>query len=108
MSGNFWQKEFPENPIDYMIDHEIDTIFRFILTHPDMDHMDGIKTVFDTFAPPNFWDTENTCNKDSDDWDNAPFDEEDWKFYKRLRSGSAEARRLVYHSDDPPLGLLEG
>ena len=99
--GNFWQKEFPENPISYMADRKIGSLFRFVLTHPDMDHMDGIKAIFDKFEPPNFWDTANTCDKDADEWDNCPYDEEDWKFYKRLRAGETSHRRLVYHSGEP-------
>ena len=35
------------NPISYMKKHNISSIFRFILTHPDMDHMNGIKDLFE-------------------------------------------------------------
>lgn len=46
------------NPIDYLWDICAGkSIFRFILMHPDMDHMDGIKNLFDNFHPINFWDT---------------------------------------------------
>lgn len=31
-------------------DFGVSTIFRFILTHPDMDHMDGMKSLFDSFS----------------------------------------------------------
>lgn len=40
--GNFNQKAHPVNPIAYMNDNNIRSIFRYIQTHPDMDHMDGI------------------------------------------------------------------
>lgn len=100
VKGDFGQRFTPENPIDYMQDRGIGSIFRFILTHPDMDHMDGIKDVFETFSPPNFWDTANTCDKDADDWDSAPYREEDWKFYCKLRSGNGGAKRLAYHSSE--------
>ena len=59
-SGNHNQKNYPVNPIEYLKDRNVSTIFRFILTHPDMDHMDGIKDLFETFEVLNFWDTENT------------------------------------------------
>lgn len=39
--GNFKQKLYPVNPIEYLKKFNIKEIFRFILTHPDMDHMDG-------------------------------------------------------------------
>lgn len=43
LSGNHNQKNYPVNPIEYLKDRNVSTIFRFILTHPDMDHMDGLK-----------------------------------------------------------------
>lgn len=70
--GNFNQKAYPVNPIIYMKDHGIDNVWRFILTHPDMDHMDGIKPFWDTFSPSNFWDTDNTADKDDDFKDGPP------------------------------------
>ena len=47
LSGNHNQKDHPVNPIEYLKGRNVSTIFRFILTHPDMDHMDGIKTLFE-------------------------------------------------------------
>ena len=41
--GNFNQKKYPVNPISYMRDRGITSVFRFVLTHPDMDHLDGIE-----------------------------------------------------------------
>ena len=49
--GNFGQKDHPVNPIEYLSQHKISGIFRFILTHPDMDHMDGIKALFQAHGP---------------------------------------------------------
>ena len=57
--GNFTQKKYPVNPVTYRKSHGISSIFRYIQTHPDMDHMDGIRALFDKFAPINFWDTNN-------------------------------------------------
>ena len=83
--GNFRQKEYPVNPIGYMGDQGIDQIFRFVLTHPDMDHMDGIRALFSLFAPLNFWDTNNNKEIDVASWTGSPYDPEDWLFYKFLR-----------------------
>jgi competence protein ComEC len=80
--GNFNQKKHPVNPITYLQDHGIASVFRFILTHPDMDHMDGIKLFFETFGPLNLWDTDNEEEKDFEE--GSPYDEEDWLFYKKL------------------------
>src|SRR5262249_19348196 len=89
--GNFNQKAEPENPVEYLGKLGIDSVFRFILTHPDMDHMDGLKVFFDTFSPVNFWDTDNTADKDFEG--GGHFNEEDWEFYERLRGGRVEGTK---------------
>ena len=85
ISGNFQQKKHPVNPISYLQDHGIKEVFRYIQTHPDMDHMDGIETLFDEFSPLNFWDTDNKKEIDYASWENSPYNKEDWQFYKKLR-----------------------
>ncbi len=83
--GNFNQKDWPDNPVEYMQQHSINRIFRYIQTHPDMDHMDGIESLFTRYAPVNFWDTNNTRTITS--WDKGPYRESDWTFYTSLRDG---------------------
>ncbi len=60
------------------------SIFRFILTHPDMDHMRGLKNLFTQIPVLNFWDTGNTKQITSF---NSAADKDDWEFYQYLRSG---------------------
>lgn len=93
--GNFDQKNNPVNPIDYLKSHGISHIFRMILTHPDMDHMDGIEDFFETFSPTNFWDTANT--KELADFSSGRFNESDWDFYKKLRNGHGSCKRLILY-----------
>jgi beta-lactamase superfamily II metal-dependent hydrolase len=93
--GNFNQKNNPVNPIEYLKSHNISSVFRMILTHPDMDHMDGIEDFFKTFSPVNFWDTENT--KKLADFSSGRFNESDWDFYKILRSGQGDGKRLTLY-----------
>jgi competence protein ComEC len=88
IDGNFNQKSFPVNPVSYLKSLGISSVFRFILTHPDMDHMDGIKTFFDEFQPINFWDEDNQEEKVFKP--TSPFNEDDWKFYKRLRDNKPD------------------
>lgn len=64
-SGNYNQKAHPTNPIEYFNVNWLQNIFRFILTHPDMDHMDGIERLFKEFNIINFWDTDNNKTIDS-------------------------------------------
>jgi len=97
-AGNYHQKRHPVNPILYLKEHGISSVFRFILTHPDMDHMDGIRPFFLEFEPINFWDTDNTCEKEFEE--ESPYNLDDWKFYKRLRDGKPESdpKRLTLYS----------
>lgn len=82
---NYNQKNHPVNPIEYFKKRGMKKIFRFILTHPDMDHMDGIKQLFETFKVLNFWDTKNDkVMNDNTDW--GRYSEEDWNFYQEIRS----------------------
>lgn len=100
ISGNFQQKKWPVNPISYMRDHGITSIFRYVQTHPDMDHMDGIEALFGEFGPINFWDTDNTKEMSSPSWQGSPYRESDWKFYKRLRDTDPDddPKRLTLYS----------
>lgn len=91
--GNFNQKEHPVNPIEYLQQHKIQQVFRFILTHPDMDHMGGIKDFFETFYPTNLWDTDNT--KEMGSFTGSPYSEEDWQFYKDMRSGAYDKTKRL-------------
>lgn len=102
LSGNFRQKEHPENPIDYLNNINCNSIFRYIQTHPDMDHMDGIKDLFDSFEVLNFWDTAN--NKQMNDFSTGSgYREEDWKFYqsKRKSTNTPKVLQLYPNSVGP-------
>ena len=90
VQGDFQQKEYPVNPIAYLQDHGMSSIFRYILTHPDMDHMDGIRALFAEFSPLNFWDTDNQKEMPSSSWGGGPYREDDWHFYKGLRDGNPQ------------------
>lgn len=95
--GNYRQKEHPVNPIEYFKERNMDEIFRFILTHPDMDHMDGIKDLFDTFDVINFWDTSNNKEMESDtSW--GKYREEDWEFYQTIRKSEKNPKVLNLYS----------
>jgi len=92
--ANYNQKESPVNPMAYLKKHNINSVFRFILTHPDMDHMDGIKDFFEEFEPINFWDIDNDKEIDSFKSQKSV---DDWEFYKKLRDGRIKKKRLTLH-----------
>lgn len=102
LQGNRKQKEHPTNPIEYIKGLGKDKIFRFILTHPDMDHMDGIKNLFETFTVNNFWDTKN--KKTIEEGDFGSYSKDDWEYYQSKRKGAlhfyAGEEKYYYAKDD--------
>lgn len=65
-----------------------------------MDHMDGIKDLFDEFTISNIWDTKNK-KEISNKADSGGYNIEDWKFYKSIRDSKNESpRRLTYYAKD--------
>ena len=100
--GNFNQKAYPVNPISYLKDHSVDSVHRYIQTHPDMDHMDGIQALFAEFSPLNMWDTRNTKEMPSSSWSSSPYNRDDWEFYRRTRDSdpSSDPKRLTLVSGD--------
>jgi competence protein ComEC len=108
-SGNFRMKENPTNPISYLTNRYILDIYRFILTHPDMDHMDGISNLFKYKNVSHFWDC--GVRKEKPDFNGgSPYKEEDWEFYEKLIQGSVRGvscisprsgdSKMYYGSDD--------
>ncbi|MBD5399119.1 MAG: hypothetical protein HDR57_00570 [Treponema sp.] len=96
--GNFNQEAHPENPIDYLKGLGVKQIFRYIQTHPDMDHMDGIKDLFGEFEVLNFWDIEN--DKKPNDFENRKYQKKDLDYYKKIRKSKENPKTLYYHSGD--------
>ncbi|KUO64811.1 MAG: hypothetical protein APF83_14145 [Lutibacter sp. BRH_c52] len=95
---DYKQKKDPDNPIHYLNQYGIKDIFRFIVTHPDMDHLDGINDFFDEFNIVNFWDTDND-KEISDKVNSGGYNLDDWMFYKSLRDEKHKpCKRLNYFS----------
>lgn len=98
IKGNFNQKAHPINPIEYLQELGIKSIFRYIQTHPDMDHMDGLDQLAQNFIIWNFWDTENIKP--------SPFDvkgkfgrykKKDWERYCKFRKSIKKPKALFYY-----------
>lgn len=81
--GNYNMCSRPTNPIEYLSAKGFSEIWRFILTHPDMDHMDGIKKLFEEKKVLHFWDC--GIRREKPDFEEyGPYLEEDWDFYENL------------------------
>jgi beta-lactamase superfamily II metal-dependent hydrolase len=91
--GNFNQKSRPTNPVRYIQSLGLGYIHRFILTHPDMDHMDGLKNLFSSINVINFWDT--GVKRDAPDFSKGKYNESDWKFYQQLTSNRISDVKVI-------------
>lgn len=89
------QKKDPDNPIEYLNKFRISNIWRFIITHPDMDHLDGIKDLYSEFNILHTWDTDNDKELDLNNFKSG-YNPEDWKFYLNIRNKSyTDSKRLT-------------
>jgi len=78
------------DPVDYyMSNFSKESIFRYIQTHPDMDHMSGLNRLSYQEAIPivNFWDIDHDKDFNENDFEGSPYSYLDWLVYKLLRSG---------------------
>jgi len=89
-----------ENPISYIKDLQYTSIYRYIQTHPDMDHMDGIYDL-SQIGIVNFWDTDNSRKKPEDF--TQGFREIDWDEYVTLKKKAKYRTRSL-----TPIGLEGG
>lgn len=94
--GNYNQAANPENPIQYLHKFGVDSVFRFILSHPDMDHMDGIQGLFEAFCPTNFWDIKSNKSK-PEFGDKCKYSEKDWDFYQSIRGSKSDPNCLYLY-----------
>jgi len=99
VQGNFNMKNHPTHPLDYLGDLGINDIFRFILTHPDMDHMDGLDNLFASKTIQNFWDSGVRRNR-PDFGGGSTYSEEDWDCYQRILRNETEAKLVGVNSGD--------
>jgi competence protein ComEC len=79
------------DPVDYYRENfDGQSIFRYVQTHPDMDHMGGLHRFFWQEGIPleNFWDVPHTKDMTEDDWEHSPYSELDWLVYRMLRDGT--------------------
>lgn len=72
-----------QNPINYMNSNNIGRIFRFISTHPHMDHLSGIKELHDNKGIGTLWISKN--NHDQNEAELTDSQKDDWRFYKKYR-----------------------
>lgn len=74
------------DPIEFLQEnYPGEKLWRFVLTHPDLDHMRGIRSLSEKIGFDNFWDTRHT--KPTPTF-RSDADRVDWEFYQLLRTGT--------------------
>lgn len=69
-------------------------VWRFVLSHPDMDHLDGFNALLNEFQVHNFWDSGAKRQK-PDFGDYGGYREEDWDRYAKVIAGAEPTTRVV-------------
>lgn len=93
LSGQSWEDYYESllvDPYEYYSNHFAGrSIFRYVQTHPDMDHMSGLFRFFfqQGVVIENFWDVSHGKDFKEADFDRSPFDWADWVAYDCLRNG---------------------
>lgn len=85
-----YYRSFLVDPAEYFAEHFPGrSIFRYIQTHPDMDHMSGLHRFFwqDRIGVANFWDVAHSKQMKEKDFENSPYSYIDWRVYELLRKG---------------------
>jgi len=85
------------DPISYLRELGRTQVFRFILTHPDMDHMSGLGRLHRTSTLLNFWDTGNDKQMDEDEWAKSRWRKQDWECYQQLRQSTSDPKVLALY-----------
>lgn len=92
--GDFGMSKKPTNPVSYLRDRGVKSLFRFILTHPDMDHLDGFDSLTRSFSVANFWDS--GVRREKPDFGECPqYEEKDWDRYAEVRDGTEPAIKVI-------------
>lgn len=85
------------DPVDWMQSQGIVSIFRFICTHPDMDHLSGLHKLNEsTIGIQNFWDIEHSFDLSPDDggFKSGKYDYKDWEAYQKYRACTVNPKRI--------------
>ena len=99
-----YEEKYLTDPVDFYISiyGRSKEIFRFIATHPDMDHLTGLYKLSQEIEIPNFWDTKHSVKKsdDPEDWEGTGYDIRDWRAYLRLGKSESSPKALFYKAGD--------
>lgn len=93
LAGDYGLRNSPTNPLTYLKNNGIKSPFRFILSHPDMDHLDGFDALCNQVGIANFWDS--GLRKEKPGFEGGPYSEADWDAYENVRDKKREGVTVV-------------
>lgn len=76
-----------EDPVEFIKTQKIDKIFRFISTHPHMDHLTGLVALNKQAPIQNYWILNNEFEQDESKLSDEQ--NEDWELYQSYRDGGS-------------------
>jgi competence protein ComEC len=74
------------HPVPYIKVLNPTSIFRFISTHPHMDHLTGLKALKDGIGITNYWIIKNSFTPDQEELSDS--EKSDWDLYKKYRDSN--------------------
>lgn len=88
------------NPIEYLKSLEINSVFRFILSHPHMDHMTGLHDLvnIENVEISNFW--HSGVEIDTPDFSKSNYNEDDWNTYIELKNSDENPKNLIKNASN--------
>lgn len=78
-----------QDPLEYLIENKIDNIFRFISSHPHMDHLTGLFELKKQFSFTNIWIVKNKYAQDLSELTDCQ--KNDWDLYTKMRDTSEDS-----------------
>lgn len=70
-------------------------IWRYIQTHPDLDHMTGLCDLSNHVTIHNFWDVKNTKRLEKGDFSRTKYDASDWQRYRSFAEGGISGTKTL-------------
>jgi competence protein ComEC len=93
--GNYRMAEYATKPQTYLREVNIQRIWRFVLSHPDMDHMDGFNALMDEFPVDHFWHMGAEREKPGFGT-YGRYKEEDWDRYVKVRDHKEAGTKTIH------------
>lgn len=97
ISQEEYAEEYLDDPVEYYQEAFSglkNKVWRFISTHPDMDHLAGLKQFHEQVGFDVMWDTPHSKEMDTGDGWYEKFNREDWNRYEAIRDGETDVNNI--------------